>query len=290
MTRLIHSASQIVNPLQRRRMMGYGTGPGGASFVGALDGYTANLTIAWSVSRRLLTSYTGSLIRVRRSSDSSHQDIGYLADGSLDEAALLAFTGAGDGFIHTVYEQSAGRNFGNATAAAQSQIVSGGSIIRDGSEAANTVSSGTNSIATFTTYEQPDIYGSNSCIIMARMKQVAAFNPSRVLLNGPADVSIWATFADEIYWDYGGAGSGRLVAAQPTGWDDAWHWLRVGRVSGTQNIVVDGVELGTGSLSATVSAGASYIYAPYDLSGGMREFVVWNSGTNAAAKEAALTA
>jgi hypothetical protein len=100
-----------------------------ASFVGPLDAFTANLAGSWSVARRLLSSYTGPLLRVRRSSDDNEQDIGFADDGSLDTAALLSFCGAGDGFVRTVYDQSgATRDFGQSTAASQPLIVSGGVV------------------------------------------------------------------------------------------------------------------------------------------------------------------
>jgi hypothetical protein len=78
-----------------------------------------NLTSAAAYStRRLRTAYAGPLVRVRRSSDNAEADIGYGADGWLDEAALLAHVGAGDGFVTTWYDQSGnGRDATQTTAA-----------------------------------------------------------------------------------------------------------------------------------------------------------------------------
>jgi len=99
-------------------------------FVGPLDPYTTNLSGAWSVARRLLSSYTGPLIRVRRSSDNTELDIGYLANGSLDEASLLTFCGAGNGFIATVYGQTGTSNLSNGNVAAEeSMIVDTGAVL-----------------------------------------------------------------------------------------------------------------------------------------------------------------
>jgi hypothetical protein len=84
--------------------------------------------------RKLRTAYTGSAIRVRRSSDSAEQDIGFTSSGDLDESALTTFCGGGDGFVTTWYDQS-GNTF-NATqvvANSQMQIVSGGSVVVDSS-------------------------------------------------------------------------------------------------------------------------------------------------------------
>jgi hypothetical protein len=51
--------------------------------------------------RKLSQYYTGSAIRVRRSSDNSELDIGFDATGSLDEASLSSFVGSGNLFLYT---------------------------------------------------------------------------------------------------------------------------------------------------------------------------------------------
>jgi hypothetical protein len=89
-----------------------------------------NLTSAAAYStRRLRTAYTGPLLRVRRSSDNTEADIGYGADGWLDEASLLAHVGAGDGFVTTWYDQSGnGRDATQTTAGHQPNIVNAGVV------------------------------------------------------------------------------------------------------------------------------------------------------------------
>ncbi|QUE25325.1 hypothetical protein SEA_FIZZLES_29 [Microbacterium phage Fizzles] len=95
------------------------------AFVGAFDAQPAPYR-AHSL-RRVLSSYSGPLIKVRRSSDNTTHDVGYNADGTLNTADLLAFVGAGDGFVETFYDQGAnGRHFTQATAANQPRIVLGG--------------------------------------------------------------------------------------------------------------------------------------------------------------------
>lgn len=95
----------------------------GLGFVGALDAYLTNLVAVYSVNAKLVASYNGSAIRVRRSSDNTLTDIGFLGNGDFDAASYLAFIGAGNGFAHTVYDQSGnGRHQVQATAAAQPQI------------------------------------------------------------------------------------------------------------------------------------------------------------------------
>lgn len=105
-------------------LMLMGCGPsGGAGFVGALDAFTADLAVVWSVSYRLLSSYAGPLIRVRRSSDNAEQDIGFDATGKLDASSLSAFVGGSNWFLRTAYNQLgvSARNIGTSTAASQPQ-------------------------------------------------------------------------------------------------------------------------------------------------------------------------
>jgi hypothetical protein len=77
---------------------------------------------------RLYLGYTGSAIRVRRSSDNAEQDIGFLSSGMLDTASLKTFVGAGDGRVTTLYDQMGGANFVQATAALQPHIIVGGAV------------------------------------------------------------------------------------------------------------------------------------------------------------------
>ena len=92
---------------------------------------------AWSVSRRLRLLHATALIRVRRSSDNAEQDIGATAAGALDTVALLAFCGAGSGFVAKAYDQSGGGyDLVQATAAAQPRIVNAGVLDAIGARAA----------------------------------------------------------------------------------------------------------------------------------------------------------
>ena len=86
--------------------------------------------------RKLRSAYTGSAIRVRRSSDNTEQNIGFTGN-ELDTTALLSFCGAGNGFVTTWYDQSgSGNNATQTTQANQPQIVSSGVVILVNSKAA----------------------------------------------------------------------------------------------------------------------------------------------------------
>ena len=102
-----------------------------------LDQYSG---AAAAYSLRLLDcDYAGSAIRVRRSSDNTEQDIGFV-NGNLDTATLKTFVGTGgtdDGFVVTWYDQSGNsRNATQATTTLQPFIMNDGVIYRIGSRPA----------------------------------------------------------------------------------------------------------------------------------------------------------
>ena len=93
-----------------------------AAFTGVLDGIS-NVAAAYSL-RKLRSAYAGSAVRVRRSSDSTEQDIGFASDGEFDSAAFSAFVGGGTGFVKTWYDQSGNaRDATQATTTKQPNIV-----------------------------------------------------------------------------------------------------------------------------------------------------------------------
>lgn len=97
------------------------------AFTGLLDTYSG-ATAAYSL-RKLRSAYSGNCIRVRRSSDNTEQDFGFV-NNVLDTASLLTFCGAGNGFVTTWYDQSGNAyNTTQSTAANQPQIVSSGAMI-----------------------------------------------------------------------------------------------------------------------------------------------------------------
>lgn len=89
-----------------------------------LDTYLA--AAAYSL-RKLRTAYTGSAIRVRRSSDNTEQDIGFVGN-DLDTASLLSFVGAGSGFVTTWYDQQGSFNVTQAGSTGQPRIVNAGTL------------------------------------------------------------------------------------------------------------------------------------------------------------------
>lgn len=103
--------------------------PGGGTITPALDGYDTTPTHAYGLAQ-LLASYSGALVRVRRSSDDTEQDFGFAAGTKhLDAAALLAFVGGGSGYVTKWYNQgSAGSSVDQGTVSAQPRIVNAGVV------------------------------------------------------------------------------------------------------------------------------------------------------------------
>lgn len=157
------------NPIINRRVLM--NPPRGASFVGPLDAYTSGLRVAHSVARRLLSSYTGPLFRVR-SSAGGEQDIGYGSDGLADTAALASFIGANSGFVTIIYDQSGGGfHQRQTTAAAQMRIVGSGTNDTLGGRLCLYNSSGGINVGyygdAFTTYTGTTLSGFSRCLSAA---------------------------------------------------------------------------------------------------------------------------
>jgi Alpha-L-arabinofuranosidase B, catalytic len=99
--------------------------------------------------RQLSTTYTGPLIRVRRT-DNQELDI-YGTPAGLDTASLLTFVGSGNGFVTVWYDQSGNnRHATQTTAANQPLIVLNGILQQDLSKPSITFT-GTQSFVTTTT-------------------------------------------------------------------------------------------------------------------------------------------
>jgi hypothetical protein len=97
-----------------------------------LDIYPNALTAYSTV--RISSSYTGNILRVRRSSDNQELDIPYNGSDVLDESVLSAFIGASDAYVTKWYDQS-GNSFDQAQASVlnQPKIATAGTILKEGS-------------------------------------------------------------------------------------------------------------------------------------------------------------
>jgi len=99
------------------------------TFTGFLNQFP-NASLGLSLDK-LDKNYTGSAIKVRRSSDNTELNIGFV-NGILDTASLLDFVGSGNGFVSIIYDQVGSNNMVQNNASLQGQIVSNGSVILKG--------------------------------------------------------------------------------------------------------------------------------------------------------------
>jgi hypothetical protein len=103
----------------------YGPGPILDAFPGAQAAYSLRL---------LRSTYTGSCLTVRRSSDNATRNIGFYRY-TVDTQAVLDFVGSGNGFVTTWFDQSTnGVNLSQGTAASQFSIVTSGSLHYEGND------------------------------------------------------------------------------------------------------------------------------------------------------------
>ena len=255
---------------------------GAASRYLVLDRYSA-ITAAYSL-RLLKSSYTGSpAIRIRRSSDNSETDIGFTSSGDLDEAALIAFTGSGDGFVRTWYDQSGNNNHAiNTNTAAQPQLVFAGVVNKmngrpslKGSVARNTRLERTpTSAITINQYSvvgQGEVNGSNyvNFLQQAGPNSYFRYNPSgnieAWIQGGNAISSSGIQFTNSL----------KIYSAQ----------LTIGK------LYSNGVEIGSSPVAS--SSGSSNVYVLFNnpgnnfpLNGSLSELILFPSSTNRAILEA----
>jgi len=90
--------------------------------------------------RKLVSTYAGPVLRVRRDSDNTEQDVGF-SGGVLDTAAMLAFCGAAgsaapqpaNGYASKWYDQSgAGNHAVQPARTSQYQVVNAGALVTQG--------------------------------------------------------------------------------------------------------------------------------------------------------------
>lgn len=97
-----------------------------------LDVYPNALTAYSTV--RISSTYTGNLLKVRRSSDGQELDIPYNGSNVLDETVLSTFIGSSDAYVTKWYDQS-GNGFDQAQTGVinQPKIATAGTILKEGS-------------------------------------------------------------------------------------------------------------------------------------------------------------
>lgn len=125
-------------PLESSHLMLMGAGrSGGGGFVGPLDDYESGLLWLGSFSRKLLTSWEGGIVQLRRSSDDDELLLSAKANGDVNSAAGLSFVGAGNGYPSLMLDQTGnGNDLEQPNAALQMVMVEAGSLVTVGGKAA----------------------------------------------------------------------------------------------------------------------------------------------------------
>lgn len=231
-----------------------------APYVGLLDTYP-NAAAAYSV-RLLRTAYSGSAIRVRRSSDNTEQDIGFTATGNLDTSSLISFCGAGNGFVTTWYDQSGNsQNVSQTTAANQPQIVSGGSVLIKNGKPCVLFNGSTSTLVA--SINNPFSFTGAVSLIHASYKNSTSYQAYETILSAG---SFPTNLTDTMAYGFGNSGA---TSPQPTFVTDCWQ---------PTGVQYDG----------TITTNASYIFGYYlsnwstQKTGGVSNFTL--NGSDVATK------
>lgn len=150
--------------------------------------------------KRIVRSYAGNAIRIRRSSDNAETNIGFVGN-VLDTAAVLSFVGASNGFVVTIYDQSGnGRHQTVASAGNQPRIVNAGvmdtAVIFDGSNDVLGVTYGAGGLSstTATVFVRAQFNDGGSALVsgvfdigyaVAATRGIAIYREKRIPQGGP---------------------------------------------------------------------------------------------------------
>lgn len=253
-------------------------------FVGVYDAIP-NIVAAYGM-RQLLTSYTGNLVRIRRSSDDAQQDFGYDANGDLDTVAIATFVGGGSGFVTRLYDQSGnGYNVDNGVAANQPLYVADGQNSRP-----TTRFDGSNDYLTYAT--PANIFPDSSALtVLATYKATASGERTLFQAANTGGVSYHPRWTDNnAYWTAGDTtAANRAIWAATIGSFEIVSLVRNSVLTAYKN----GVSKATSTGKAAYAVGGSVFFlGTFDSSqrrfaGDVAEFVVCTSALSDANRQAA---
>ena len=159
------------------------TGGGGGSLL--LDVYP-DAAVAYSL-RKLSSTYTGNIIKVRRSSDNTEQEFGFV-DGALDTGSLSTFVGAGSGYVTVWYDQSGNNHHLTMPAVSQSyqpRIVNTGTLVTlNGKPAVSDATSGAVGLTTRFLQPSASIFPADPISIFAVLKNNSTTTTPAYSLEG----------------------------------------------------------------------------------------------------------
>ena len=248
------------------------------AFTGLLnETYGSGAAAAYSV-RRLNGLYTGSAIQVERSSDNTTQDIGFDANGDLDESALTTFCTGTTCRVRTWYDQSQTGGTGSGNDAVQTVhtkqpiIYTGGAIVKGNGRAALNYDGIESLSATFTSaFSQPN---SISAVGLAEDLEIRGTlsdgYTNRNLVNFANASGVFQIYAGSALTGSDIRGERREVFAIFNGSNSTAHVDGVQDISGNAGADTLGTRIDLGAGGGTVTPTNS-------LHGFMQEWILWNS-------------
>lgn len=237
-----------------------------------LDDYSSSQA-AYSL-EKISSTYTGDAIIVRRSSDNATQSIGFVGD-YLDEASLLSFVGAGNGFVTTWYDQSGlGRNLAQSTASFQPRIVSSGVVDKLNGKPAVYFQGVADRMTTGSVFNHSAVFSTTASWLASGANR------------GLFQIGAVNTLGSLMYYDT--AGVQKYILRAQTGGDSGYyttsgtHVIPFGYAqSGRQEIYINdviGADVGTATLASASNAVltvGSLTGIIYPMLGYVQELVIW---------------
>jgi len=221
-----------------------------------LDAISVDIGLGY---RLLRSAYTGSCVRVRRSSDNAEADIGF-ANGLLNETALLDHCGSGSGFVRTLYDQSGGaRNAGQSINGNQPRIVNAGVIERrNGRPCSVAVNTSSHLLATIT-----DVDGLTDLTLNAvgATTYASSINDTSPAFMSVSEDASWGAVyltpsTTEIGWRFGtGEASNNRAVTASVG--TGLNIISLQKQSGTETARLNGSAAGSSTGRQTTMAGNS---------------------------------
>jgi len=229
--------------------------------------------------RRMRADYAGFCVRVRRSSDSTERNIGFVGN-VIDTVALLAFVGAGDGFVVRKHDHSVnGFDATQSNAAFQPRIVSAG-VLDIRNARATTIYSGTQRLQTAAVINHPAQL--SACVVA-----FSDTNSARAIFQLGAPNTLGSLFVETSNWL---ARSTSFTSASTPYINNSLEQLSVVIQNLSQAIYRRGV-IGTNGSDGLASASNAVLTigglsnSVYLLTGGISELVLFPSPLSTADRQ-----
>lgn len=257
--------------------------------------------------RKLRTAYAGNCFKVRRSSDSTEQDIGFSND-VVDSSAVASFIGGGSGFFSKWYDQSLNAyDFNQTTAGQQPQWIASSNI--NSKPAGRYDGSDDNVQINDLTRRQSDFTHINEMTLLAVVNQTASndgtiYASDYTILNTNNHAFYARTYATNTefpcwFGHFNRDGFYNTIANGSATWPSGWAgnphvFVFYAMPDGTAGVEVDGTSIKTGTFRGRISTatqgsqpnnypamiGKSFAYGTPFL-GDIAELIVFKTGLTA---------